>query len=85
MNKDYMLRMVQQRLTVLRTQYRNACNGKTLTGKDASYMGAAVLRSRLKKEICIITLLEELLLTADDDLYIDNEDAELGFDKLMKE
>lgn len=84
MNKEYMLLMVQQRLDKLKEQYYAACKGLTLSGAQASKSGAAVLRSRTKRDICILTLVLELLQTSNA-VFINNEDACMGFDKLMKE
>lgn len=84
MNKEYMLLMVGKRLEVLTKQYANACKGLSLSGKPVSTSGAACLRSRIKRDICILELLKELLETSTA-VYIENEDACMGFDKLLKE
>ena len=84
MNKEYMVRMVQQRLEILKTQYYSACKGLSIGGKQSSKSGAAVTRSRTKRDICILTLVLKLLETSSV-VYITDQDACLGFDKLMKE
>ena len=84
MNKDYMLAAIRQRLKDLKKQYYAACQDKTIAGRQVSKSGAAVLRSRTKRDICILTLVEELLVTSEA-VNIFNEDAIAGFDKLMKE
>jgi hypothetical protein len=84
MNKDYMLAAIRQRIKDLEQIYYTACNNKTLSGKQLSKSGAAVLRSHTKRDICILTLIEELLVTSTL-VNIVNDDAIAGFDKLMKE
>lgn len=84
MNKEYMLLMVNQRLESLKKQYYAAVNGVSLSGKMSTKQGAAVTRSRLKRDICILELVKELLETSSA-VYITNQDACIGFDKLLKE
>lgn len=84
MNKEYMIIMAKQRLEVLEKQYYAACQGLSINGKQSSKSGAAVTRSRLKKDICILTLILELLQTSSA-VFITDQDACLGFDKLIKE
>lgn len=85
MNKEYMILAANKRLEELKKQYYTACMDKTTDGKQLSKNGAAVLRSRLKRDICILTLILELLNTSSSAVYITDQDACLGFDKLMKE
>lgn len=84
MNKEYMILAANKRLEELKKQYYTACRDKTTDGKQLSKNGAAVLRSRLKRDICILTLVLELL-NISSAVYITDQDACLGFDKLMKE
>lgn len=84
MNKEYMLIKVNERLAVLMKQYRNACDNISLTGKKVSDSTAAGTRTRLKRDICILELVKELLETSSA-VYITNDDACTGFDKLIKE
>lgn len=84
MNKEYMLLMAQKRLDTLKKQYYDACKGLSLNGKRSSKSGAAVTRSRLKRDMCILSLIIELL-QASTAVYITDADACLGFDKLLKE
>ena len=84
MNKEYMLLMVNQRLVQLKQKYYDACKDISLSGNKSTKGGAAVTRSRIKRDICILELLKELLETSEA-VYIENEDACIGFDKLLKE
>lgn len=84
MNKEYMILAANKRLKELKKQYYAACKDVTLAGKQLSKNGAAVTRSRLKRDICILTLIIELLNTSSA-VYITDQDACLGFDKLLKE
>lgn len=84
MDRDYMLAAVNHRLKLLRKTYAKACEGLTLNNKKCSPSGAACLRSRTKRDICILLLLR-YLLEATTAVMITDNDAILGFDKLMKE
>lgn len=84
MHKEYMLLMVNKRLEQLKKQYYDAVNGKDLKGRISTKQGAAVTRSRLKRDICILELVKELLQTSEA-VFITNQDACMGFDKLLKE
>ena len=84
MHKEYMLLMVNKRLEQLKKQYYDAVNGKDLNGRMSTKQGAAVTRSRLKRDICILELVKELLQTSEA-VFITNQDACMGFDKLLKE
>jgi len=80
MDKEYMLLMVNKRLEELAEAYKQNVSGHSNATTQSS---ASCLRSRIKRDICILELVKELLLTSKA-VYIENEDACLGFDKLLK-
>lgn len=82
MNKEYMLRLIKERIAQLEKKYREYCN--TDTGPSKSYMGSACLRSRVKKDINTLKLLECILFFCPDSMTIDNADAEAAFDRLVE-
>lgn len=81
MNREFMLAAVRERIKELYDRYMYAIDNETCTGKQISKMGGACLRSRLKKDICCLKLVEELLVTSKA-VYITDEDAVLGFERL---
>lgn len=81
MNKEYMLAKVRQRLEEQMINYRNLCNG---TGRSKTYAGSAVNRSKVKKEIQLLQLLEYLLMYCPDTMMIDNQELTDGFDRLVE-
>ena len=83
MNREYMIKAVNDRLTELKQQYRNACKNISITGKELTYNGAACLRKRLKKDICTLSLIAELLKQYKGELT--DPDAILGFEKLVRD
>lgn len=83
MNKEYMLAVVRKRIAYLSKCYTAAVNNKTIDGRDLTLNGAGSKRARLKRDIQILILLQELLLRYSGDV-IDNEDACEAFDKLVE-
>lgn len=77
MNRDYMLAKINRRLYDLELQY-NQLDEARYTKKSAG-----VMRTRLKRDICILTLLYEVVYACRE-VNITNEDAILGFEKLVK-
>lgn len=76
--KEYMLKLVRIRLAELNETYLGA-GYKNLKAESLK-----VFRSRTKREICILKLVEELL-TSPCASEIFERDAIKGFDKLVKE
>lgn len=81
MEKRQILKMTEEKLSKLKKQYREACNNMS-NGKQCTKGGAAVTRSRLKRDICIMTFIEELLKYPEDS-KIYGEDAITGVEKLI--
>lgn len=84
LEKKYMLEAIDSRLKILMKEYRQACYNKTVPGKQLTRNGAAVKRCNLKRDICILTLVKELLEGYKPEAIYD-EDSILGFNKLIKE
>lgn len=83
MDKEYMLVTVRRRIKELLKEYEAACNDKTVDGRSLSSNGAGTKRSRLKRDIQLLTLIE-LLLISSKAVYIDDSDAIDGFDRLVE-
>lgn len=84
MNKEYMLVKIKKRIERLRNNYLCYVEGKAPDGKKLSSASATVRRSEIKRDICILVLLEQCL-RATSAVYIEDPDAVLGFEKLMGE
>jgi len=83
MNREFMIMEASKRLSELEGEYNLALENKTKDGKVVTDGGARVLRSKIKRDICILTLILELLQSTDV-VYIRDDDSILGFDKLIK-
>lgn len=83
MDKEYMLYKLKQRLVELETQYKQAVLGLDLDGKELKASYALLLRAKIKRDIQILLLIEQLLITSKL-VYITNEDAIDGFMKLVE-
>lgn len=83
MDKEYMLVTVKRRIKELLKEYEAACNDKTVDGRSLSSNGAGTKRSRLKRDIQLLTLIEQLLISSKA-VYIDDSDAIDGFDRLVE-
>lgn len=83
MNKEYMLAVVRKRIAYLTKCYSAAVNNKTIDGRELTPNGAGSKRAKLKRDIQILILLQELLLKYTGSM-IENEDACEAFDKLVE-
>lgn len=81
MNKAYMLEMVRQRIKILEAKYREYFD---TNGPSKSISGAACIRSRIKKDLGVLQLLEYLLLYCPDTMEIDNSNLCAAFDRLVE-
>lgn len=61
MEKNEVLKDINEKIKQLSNKYRMACSDMSVDGKMFTKGGSAVLRARLKKEICILTLIKELI------------------------
>ena len=82
MNKEYLLSMVRTRIKQVEEEYRKYFDLDN--GPSKSYSGAACIRSRLKKDLGILHLLEYLIMYCPDTMQIDNEDLCNSFDRLVE-
>lgn len=83
MDKLYMMLKVRERLKALQKKYKSACHCKTVSGKELTDGAAAAVRTQCKRDMCILTLIQQLLETSQA-VYIEDEDAIEGFDKLVE-
>lgn len=77
MNKEYMLMCVNERLKVLQQRYYD-----TINDTESSYQVSQVRRASIQRDIQIIKLLRYLLQSSPS-VWIEDEDAIKGFDKLV--
>lgn len=82
MNKEYILNMVRARIKQVEEEYRRYFDLEN--GPSRSYSGAACARSRLKKDLGMLRLLDYLVRHCPDTLQIDNEDLCNSFDRLVE-
>ena len=85
LEKKYMLSRISERLEDLKHKYWLTCQGLNFKGEPASPNGAAWTRSKVKKDICAIVLVQDLLMVCKDDEVKLTDDALLGFDRLIGE
>ena len=83
MNKQYMLLALRRRLKELQRRYVLACNNKDQQGIVISKGTAGVLRARIKRDMQLLCLIEQLLITSAA-VYITDDDAIDGFNKLVE-
>lgn len=83
MDKEYMLFKVRERKDILKKNYRIYVQGLNLDGKELIPATAALKRCETKRNFQILCLIEQLLLTSDA-VFIEDEDALEGFDKLVE-
>lgn len=84
MDKEYMLKKVRARIDKLRQNYLGYVSNTSPDGREVSANYAAVQRSMIKRDICILSLIEQLLVTSKA-VFIEDEDAVSGFEKLIGE
>lgn len=82
MNKEYMLKVCQERIKELQSKYRLYFD--TDKGPSKSISGAACIRSRILKDIRTLKLLEYLLMYCPDTMSIDNQELQDAFDRLTE-
>lgn len=83
MDKEYMLFKVRERIKELERRYKIYAQGLNLKGQELIPGTAALKRCETKRSIQILMLIETLLITSHA-VFIDNEDAIEGFDKLVE-
>lgn len=83
MDKLYMMLKVRERMATLHLKYKAACHCKAVNGKELTAGAAAAVRTQCKRDMCILALIQQLLETSQA-VYIEDEDAIEGFDKLVE-
>lgn len=82
MDKEYMLQTIKIRIKELEKKYREYFS--TDNGPSSSKSGAACMRSRIKKDLDVLKLLEALLMYCPATMVIDNENLERVFNRLTE-
>lgn len=83
MDRDWMLRLVRDRYNQLSIWYKLACQQKNREGKECGAGTAKEIRTECLRDMRILRLIELLLMFSKPDLFIDDAEAESGFDKLV--
>lgn len=78
MNKEYMMPLIQARKDQLLAKYKN------IASYGLTKQGAHFAKSKAKRDYCILALLEEVLSQCEN-VCIKDEDALLGFEKIIME
>jgi hypothetical protein len=80
MDKSYIIESIQERIEVLRARHIDA----TLNTKKLSYGSAAVARNKIKTDLNLCKLLEELFTQLPGNELMLSEDAYDALDKLIE-
>lgn len=81
MNKEYLLSVIKQRIKQVESEYRKYFDLEN--GPSKSYSGAACMRSRLKKDLGTLRLLEHIITNCKD-ITLDDDDLCNAFDRLVE-
>ena len=84
MDKEFMIERVNMRLTVLQQHYKYACAQKDRDGKPCTYGAAKEIRTHTLRDIRILKLILLLLENCSNKMFIDDREAEAGFDMLVE-
>ncbi|MBP3622023.1 MAG: hypothetical protein J6J16_09715 [Lachnospiraceae bacterium] len=82
MDRRWMLKVLKERISELEEKYRQYFD--CTTGKSSTYMGAACMRSRIKKDLGVCKLLEAILLQCSDSLVLNSTELENTFNRLVE-
>ena len=82
MNKEYMLALTRERIAQLEAKYREYFDLDN--GPSKSYSGASCIRSRIKKDLGTLKLIEYLLVYCPDSMSIESDDITQAFDRLTE-
>ncbi len=85
MTKSIVQKKLDTRKKELVKLYYNSCDLLKADGSVGTYAGSRTRRVRYKRDICIITLVQELLSYNKQDSITLSEDAEFGLVKLLGE
>ncbi len=83
MDREWMLRQVRSKYNELARWYKLAAQQKNREGQDCSYGTAKEIRTECLRDMRILRLIELLLMYCSKDLFINDPEAESGFDKLV--
>lgn len=85
MTKSIVQKKLDTRKKELVKLYYNSCDLLKADGSVGTYAGSRTRRARYKRDVCIITLVQELLSYNKQDSITLSEDAEFGLVKLLGE
>lgn len=84
MNKEYMERLIKDRLQILQERYKAACSCHDEQGKELTSGNAAAVRTQCKRDMQILNLLYALLGWVSKDMFISDEDMITNFHRLVE-
>lgn len=84
MDKEFMLERIAERLQILEQWYRNAVNNKNRDGNPCTPGAAKEIRTQTLRDKRILILLQCILYQCSNNIWIDDEEAEAGFDRLVE-
>ena len=84
MDKEFMMQRILVRMAELEQWYKNAVNNKDRNGNPCTPGAAKEIRTHTKRDMRILKLIMMLLDNCDSKMFIDDEEAEAGFDRLVE-
>lgn len=84
MDKDFMVERVTARLEILQQHYKYACAQRDRDGNPCTYGAAKEIRTHTLRDIRILKLILILLQHCSNKMFIDDAEAEAGFDRLVE-
>lgn len=83
LDREYMLSMIDDRISFLNLTYRKACAGKDVYGNEIGYANARAKRYYSKKDLNLLNLIKYLLENSNIE-EISNEGMIDAFDKIVE-
>ena len=84
MDKEFMVQRILVRMAELEQWYKNAVNNKDRNGNPCTPGAAKEIRTHTKRDMRILKLIMILLDHCSSKMFIDDEEAEAGFDRLVE-
>jgi hypothetical protein len=84
MDREFMIQRILVRMTELEQWYKNAVNNKDRNGNPCTPGAAKEIRTHTKRDMQILKLIMMLLDHCSSKMFIDDEEAEAGFDRLVE-
>lgn len=84
MDKEFMMQRILVRMAELEQWYKNAVNNKDRNGNPCTPGAAKEIRTHTKRDMRILKLIMILLDHCPSKMFIDDEEAEAGFDRLVE-